>query len=396
MYNGLLAVALILAVSGFVSSQTPAPGASRVGPPAVTRITWTQAQPIVARLEDALAESLRAIRRENERSDGSSGLTASGARSKGVSPKATSIRWSTCCCSGPASRASLASRRGCYRTSMRNGRRATARPRRCWRATIISAPRIWSLRCLGRGRHRCPPAGREARAGRTRPQSRHARRPAGGGSGPAGERRARAGRSGPARQGARGVARRPRQYGELCRALAHFQDSRAFSRLVGPDAVRDRSRPLRARRPWRARPALGEPHCPRRARAGRRRQTGGRRLLRAAEPSTVHARRQPPALRSHQQKRVRRPPSTSALASTAICAQRFGAPSTGAPLIVWCCPGIPVSSGAARRRRTGSVPAARSDVPSQCRGPAAYQVCLRAVLQYHRRSSGASNPSTPA
>ena len=49
-------------VSSAVSSQTPArPPARNPGPPAVTRVTWAQAQPIVNRLEEALPESLRAI-----------------------------------------------------------------------------------------------------------------------------------------------------------------------------------------------------------------------------------------------------------------------------------------------------------------------------------------------
>ena len=61
MYRGLLPLVLILGVSGSVSSQTPSPAARPPGPPAVTRITWAQAQPIVTRLEEALPESLRAI-----------------------------------------------------------------------------------------------------------------------------------------------------------------------------------------------------------------------------------------------------------------------------------------------------------------------------------------------
>ena len=62
MYRGLLSLALfVAAVSSAVSSQAPAPAAQKPGPPAVARVTWAQAQPIVNRLEEALPESLRAI-----------------------------------------------------------------------------------------------------------------------------------------------------------------------------------------------------------------------------------------------------------------------------------------------------------------------------------------------
>jgi hypothetical protein len=62
MYRGLLSLALfVAAVSSAVSSQAPAPAAAKPGPPAVARVTWAQAQPIVNRLEEALPDSLRAI-----------------------------------------------------------------------------------------------------------------------------------------------------------------------------------------------------------------------------------------------------------------------------------------------------------------------------------------------
>ena len=62
MYRGLLSLALFsAALSGAVSSQAPAPAAKPPGPPTVARVTWAEAQPIVARLEEALPESLRAI-----------------------------------------------------------------------------------------------------------------------------------------------------------------------------------------------------------------------------------------------------------------------------------------------------------------------------------------------
>jgi len=62
MYRGLLSLALfVAAVSSAVSSQPPTPAAQKPGSPAVARVTWAQAQPIVNRLEEALPESLRAI-----------------------------------------------------------------------------------------------------------------------------------------------------------------------------------------------------------------------------------------------------------------------------------------------------------------------------------------------
>ena len=62
MYRGLLSLALFVAAgSSAVSSQAPAPAAGKPGPPAVARVTWAQAQPIVNRLEEALPDSLRAI-----------------------------------------------------------------------------------------------------------------------------------------------------------------------------------------------------------------------------------------------------------------------------------------------------------------------------------------------
>jgi hypothetical protein len=65
MYRGLLSLALCIAtmaaVSSGVSSQAPAPAARPPGLPAVARVTWAEAQPIVNRLEEALPESLRAI-----------------------------------------------------------------------------------------------------------------------------------------------------------------------------------------------------------------------------------------------------------------------------------------------------------------------------------------------
>jgi SAM-dependent methyltransferase len=65
MYRGLLSLALCIAtmaaVSSGVSSQAPAPAARPPGLPAVARVTWAEAQPIVKRLEEALPESLRAI-----------------------------------------------------------------------------------------------------------------------------------------------------------------------------------------------------------------------------------------------------------------------------------------------------------------------------------------------
>ena len=66
MYRGLLSLALgvvtmatTAAVSTGVSSQ--APPARSSGLPAVTRVTWVEAEPIVNRLEEALPESLRAV-----------------------------------------------------------------------------------------------------------------------------------------------------------------------------------------------------------------------------------------------------------------------------------------------------------------------------------------------
>ena len=62
MYRGLLSLALLAAMSSTVSSQAPSPlQAGNPGPPAVTRVTWSEVQDIVARLDDALPESLRTV-----------------------------------------------------------------------------------------------------------------------------------------------------------------------------------------------------------------------------------------------------------------------------------------------------------------------------------------------
>ena len=137
-----------------------------------------------------------------------------------------------------------------------------------------------------------------------RPQPRHGDGSAGGDSGPAGERRAGAGGSGRAGGGARGAAAREGQHGRLRRTLAHVQDSRTVGGFIRAHAVRRRSRRLRARRPWRAGRPLRQPHRHRRARARLRRQAGGLRLLRPAEPAALHARRQPPAVRPRHQERA--------------------------------------------------------------------------------------------
>jgi hypothetical protein len=63
MCRNLSSLALLLAaLSGSVASQAPAPPVrSPDGPPAIHRLTWAQAQPIVIRLEEALPDSLRAV-----------------------------------------------------------------------------------------------------------------------------------------------------------------------------------------------------------------------------------------------------------------------------------------------------------------------------------------------
>ena len=277
---------------------------AKPGPPAVARVTWAQAQPIVNRLEEALPESLRAIPAAEraqewpEWIDGQRRALEGRIAQGDVDSVVNLMLFGTSFTTEPRITARLLSDLNQKWTAGdRSVQETLARHYQQRAADLVNA--VWAA------------AGTDARlqdVKRVLTARGHSLDTATGQRAAIQDLLASVAR---VREEAAALAEelealraREGRHGRLRRTLARLQDSRAVRGFIRAHAVRRRSRRLRARRPWRAGRPLRQPHRHRRARARLRRQAGGLRLLRPAEPAALHARRQPPAVRPRHQERA--------------------------------------------------------------------------------------------